>query len=364
MDSLFFSIIQHALGLSKETLPKLLSEHEAKALFSTAEKQAVLGLLIDVLFTHNIRMSQENVFDGVSILEQIKQGNEKVNNGVKELHTIMTKAGVPYEIVKGQAVASYYPKPFLRQSGDIDFYCKNHFENGVLALKDAWNVEPERHGSGKHADFTYNGNIFEIHFQLTDLYSKKRNDYFRGIVEQGSRKEICIDSSPIYTLSPSNHVLFVFLHLCYHLLSLGVGLRQFCDMAVMLHGAKEQIDMSVLRMHLYALGLDRFWCACGSILVDYLGLPEEELGFILSHKDRNYGRIIMNVVMSRGNMGHYETSHGELLIVHGYHKESKMAESKRKLQVVGIKLSHFVKFAPLAPSYACGWLWHEIKRSF
>lgn len=308
-------------------------------------------------------MPQEYVFDSVALLEQIKQENRKVNNGVKELHLVMTKACVPYEIVKGQAVASYYPKPFLRQSGDIDFYCKNHFGSGVLALKDVWNVKPERHGSGKHADFTYNGNIFEIHFQLTDLYTKKRNDYFRGIVEQGSRTEICIDGCPIYTLSPSNHVLFVFLHICYHLLSLGVGLRQFCDMAVMLHFAKEQINMPVLHTHLQTLGLEQFWCACGSILVDYLGLPEEEVGFTLSPKDRHYGRKIMNVMTFRGNMGHYETSQGELKIVHGYHKESRAAEAKRKLQAIGIKLSHFVKFAPLAPNYTYGWLWHEIKRS-
>lgn len=62
-------------------------------------------------------------------------------------------------------------------------------------------------------------------------------------------------------------------------MKVGVGLRQFCDMAVMLHYAKGDIDMCALRADLQTLGMEKAWRACGSILVDYLALPEEELGY-------------------------------------------------------------------------------------
>ena len=51
----------------------------------------------------------------------------------------------------------------------------------------------------------------------------------------------------------------------------------------------------------------------------------------------------------RGNMGHYNKRNG----FRGW---------KHKLEALGIKVSHFIKFMPLAPGYSRGWLWHEISR--
>ncbi len=158
-----------------------------------------------------------------------------------------------------------------------------------------------------------------------------------------------IDGYQIKTLSPTLHTLYVFIHLYSHLLALGVGLRQFCDLAVMLHYCKGQIDMEALRGHLEALGLDKAYRACGNILVDKLGLPAEDLGFSLSDSDWKSGKRVLDVVMYRGNMGHYNNRNG-------------FSGWKHKVESLGIKVSHFVKFMPLAPGYSCGWMWHEITR--
>ena len=50
----------------------------------------------------------------------------------------------------------------------------------------------------------------------------------------------------------------------------------------------------------------------------------------------------------RGNMGHYNKRGG----FHGW---------KHKLESTAIKLSHFVKFYPLAPSFMRDWGWSVIK---
>ncbi len=354
-EKLLFLLLRDALWHCHEELPVSLSAEEASRLFEIAEKQAVSGLAIEALIRNNVGLPQDKVFEAVGLQEQIKAQSWHVNQGIIALQKILSADSINYEVVKGQVVASYYPTPLLRQSGDIDFYCIGDiFEKVLEVVRDKWNVNAEIHGSEKHADFWYDGNVYEAHFVLTDLLSKERNEYFRRVIENDKGAAVEIDGEQIRTLSPTLHALFLFLHLWFHLMALGVGLRQFCDLAVMLkanenHNENENPNLEVLRVHLKALGMERVWKACGSILVDYLGLMEKEVGYSLTETDRKYGKRIFDIVMYRGNMGHHNKFGG----FHGW---------KHKTEAMAIKLAHFWKFWPLAPGYTCGWLWHEVAR--
>lgn len=349
-DSLIFTLLREALWRNNETVPSYLTTKKTEKLFSLAEQQAVLGLVVDSIIRHYVKMPQQWVFEAVGILEQIKQQSIVVNEGAVKLYKLMSDNGIDYVIVKGQVVASKYPDPLLRQSGDVDYYCDSkNFPLSQDAVKKYWGIEAEREESDLHVHFDYQDVTYEGHFSLTSLYSKKREEYWKQVLENDERDVVTIDGHDIKTLSATTHTLYVFIHLYSHLLALGVGLRQFCDMAVMLHYCKEQIDLETLRMHLKTLGLERAYKACGCILIDCLGLPKEDLGYTLSDADRKYGERILDVVMYRGNMGHYN-------------KQSGFSGWKHKVEALGIKLSHFVKFMPLAPEYSRGWLWHEIAR--
>lgn len=80
-----------------------------------------------------------------------------------------------------------------------------------------------------------------------------------------------IGSTNVATIEPAVHALYVFLHLYHHLVEVGVGLRQFCDLAMLL---KEDIDRNVLMKHLKVLGMERAFRACGYILTEYLGMEK------------------------------------------------------------------------------------------
>lgn len=332
------------------TIPSELLPKNTKNLFLLAEQQAVSGLVVDALIRHGVKMPQQWVFEAVGILEQIKQQSRVINEGAVKLNNMLSADGIGYVIVKGQVVASKYPDPLLRQSGDIDYYCDSkNFSLSQEAIKKHWSIEPEREKSDLHVHFDYQDVTYEGHFSLTSLYSKKRNQYWQQLLDNDEGDTVSINGNDIKTLSATTHTLYVFIHLYSHLLALGVGLRQFCDLAVMLHCCKEQIDMNVLRRHLHVLGLERAYKACGSILVEHLELPLEDLGYSLSDLDRNYGEKILEVVLYRGNMGHYN-------------KRSGFSGWKHKVEALGIKMSHFMKFMLLAPEYSRGWLWHEIIR--
>ena len=348
---LFFTLLREGLWQSEENLPSELSRWDATGLFSLAKQQTVYGLVIDSLIRHNVHIPQKMVFAAIGALEQIKRQSIIINDGVSKLHGLLTDNDTDYVIVKGQAVASYYPQPLIRQSGDIDYYCDDaNFPKSQEVIKRLWVIDVDENHSDYHVHFNHEGVIYEGHFSLVCLYSKRKEDYWKRLLAEDSGATVTIDGHQIKTLSPTLHVLYIFLHLYHHMMSLGIGLRQFCDMAVMLHYAKAEIDMSALRRHLHELGMEKAWKACGSILVDNLGLQEDELGYSLAKRDRRYGKKIMNVVLYRGNMGHYNKHNG-------------FSGWKHKVEAMCIKISHFVKFMPLAPTYSYGWLWHEVRRN-
>ncbi len=348
---LFFSLLRDALWRTGKSFPLELSLYETEKLFLLAEKQAVSGLVVDALIRHDVKMPQEWVFEAVGLVEQIKQQNKIINNGIVNFIELMSRCDINYLIVKGQVVASYYVNPLLRQSGDVDFYCDSRsFPLAQITIQNEWGIKPERGNSDRHVHFDYQEVTYEGHFSLTSFYSKRCNVYWQKLLDSDSGSTINIDGHQTQTLSPTLHSLFVFIHLYSHLIALGVGLRQFCDLAVMLHFLRDEINMDAFHRHLEVLGLCKAYRACGSILVDYLGLPEDDIGFALNEDNRKYGRIIMDVVMYRGNMGHYNKRNG----FRGW---------KHKLEATGIKLSHFMKFMLLAPRYSCGWLWYEVIRN-
>ena len=350
--TLFFAILRDALWREKrDQLPTELSDSEATAILTLAAKQTVSGLVIDALFRHNIKMPRQNVLKSIGLLERIRKNSNDVNKGAILLQQLFDESGVDYVIVKGQVVAAHYPEPLLRQSGDIDYYCNSkNFDNSQKAIQRHWGIYAEPEGSERHVHYTYKGCIYEGHFSLVSFHNKKRNAIWQQILDSDKGTTTIVDGARVRVLSPTLHAFYVFMHLYEHLLELGIGLRQFCDLAVLLHYCKNDISMDTLRMNLKALGMEKAYRACGSILVDYLGLPENELGYSIKATDRRYGKKILNVVFYRGNMGHYNKRNG----FKGW---------KHKVEASGIKISHFMKFMPLAPKYTCCLMWNEFKRN-
>ena len=352
MDSkcLLFSLLRTVLwrDISKLTPPIDVCLETLKE----AERQTVIALVLDAMDKCGIKLPSETLFDYIACLTQVEQDNKKLNAAVRALGRLLTKSNVGYAIVKGQVVGSLYPNPFLRQSGDVDFYCDNeNFDRAKRILSQEWGVKYDDTDSDMHLHFDYKEVTFEMHFSLTSFYNKRKDDYWQNLLRKDNGIEVIIDGKSVKTLSPNLHILYVFIHLYHHLMELGVGLRQLCDLAVMLHAYKAKFDYETLRHHLKELGIEKAFRACGSILVRQLGLPAEEFPYKLTDKDKLYSNKILDVVFYRGNMGHYNKKSG----FHGW---------KHNVESTGIKISHFLKFMPLAPDYSTRWLTYELGKKF
>ena len=347
---MLFELIQIAFGYKRQ-LERQLSPEEWRDVYEQATKQAVVGTVFDGVqkLPKEQWPPQSVLFEWIGQTEQIRQQNRKVNAVLKELALLFNANGIRYAVVKGQIVGSYYSNPQLRQAGDIDYYVESSdFERAKQLIESTWDVSFEETEGHHHVEFEYKGILFEQHHTLIKLYDKEKNEYWERLMKE-TFKSMEIEGVPVSVLSPTLHSLYIFLHLYHHLLELGVGLRQFCDWAAILHACKNEIDHQAIRKYLELLGIERAYRACGCLLIDYLGLPKVEFTYELKSSDKRYTMRILDVVMYRGNMGHYNLKGGHQGLWHN-------------LEAMGIKIIHFLKFMPLAPAFSWNWLVAELKR--
>ena len=301
-------------------------------------------LVLQAMEQAQVELSKEGRRRMLIYTQKAVKHNRKLNQELGALVTLFQQHDIDYVVVKGQVLAACYAHPVLRQGGDIDFYCDpENFSKAHDIIRQEWEVEEHHSDPGFHEHFSRHGIDFEMHYSLVHLHNKRKDACWEQLLCEAPKVTVDIEGHQVRTLHPTVHSLYVFLHLWNHLVELGVGLRQFCDWAMILHHHRKKIDHEALRLHLQELGLEKAYRACGCILVDRLGLPADDFPYELTAKDRRYTRRILDVVFYRGNMGLYNRKGG----IRGW---------KHVVEATGVKIAHFVKFYPLAPGFMWEWL--------
>lgn len=347
---LFLKLVRNALWQNEEELPGELSAKMAANILRGGKEQGLLGLVGEALVRNKIKMPEEQYLEFMVLMMKVKRSNEEVNEGLRRLKTLLDERGVSFVVVKGQAVGAYYPDPMLRQAGDIDYYCDaENFPKAIEAVRKGWGIDGDISNKTCHIHYDYKEVTYEGHYALTRFYNKKKNRYWQQLVDGDGGSTVAVNGMEVRTLSPTLHALYIFIHLYSHLMGLGVGFRQMCDLTVILHACHDEIDQSRMHEILRNLGMERAFRAVGCILTDCLGMPKEDLRYMLTEKDRRYAQRILDIVRYRGNMGHYNKKSGD-------------SGWRHNVEATDIKLSHFWKLWPLAPAYSRRWIAYELTK--
>ena len=302
---IFFALLRNALWgtpLRFESIP-----HPVFAsLINVAARQTVQGIVCGALIKNNIKLERDDALKAFMLQKSIKQTNNKVSNELTELVKLLNSHGIEYRMFKGQTLAQLYPNPAERVSGDIDFYCCGaYFAKATAVIQQAWNLKVLHEESEQHDAFTHNGILMELHFRMIKFESRSISRYWEKLLAYDEPVTVNVAGTEVVTLSPMLNVLYTFLHLYHHLVELGVGLRQFCDVACLLHHHRNSINRAALHRHLHAMSFTHAFAAIGWILVNKLGLPQEEFPIDITSKDKSYESYILKVVFEGGNFGHY-----------------------------------------------------------
>lgn len=284
-----------------------------KNVMELARVQAVDGLAVHALMMNQVALDRYEAAQAFALSGSVAQGNERLNSEVRDLCLLLSAHSVRFFLVKGQTIAALYPAPETRMSGDIDFYVyPDDFDRATEIIRREWDVELGTDDEGEqHLHFERHGVLFEMHYNLMHFSSKKVQKAFDAMVRDtllGTRR---IGDVEAPVLEDRLNLVYTFLHLYHHLIEVGVGLRQFFDLAILMKAMEmTPEDKREITSMLNRLGYTKAFYAIEGILADFLGLPEEKL---LAPKDAvslPLRQVIMRIVARGGNFGNHGRKHG------------------------------------------------------
>lgn len=258
------------------------------------EQIAAEPLSADLLRMHMQQGTGPLVFPLLPMTPQMKMVClQNMQNQVKLSHTLqvawsaLTQAGIQPVLMKGAGLAALYPSPEMRTWGDIDLFvgvdqyhpaCKVMRDTFPDALK--FDEELDHY---KHYNIIADGVSIETHRVSVGFQHPIDARRYAKIEHFGMTHAVPLTTnhSPL-TLTipePTFNALFVMLHAWEHATTQGANIRQFCDLTLLLHHNAAQIDRPRLKSWLQALHLLDVWRLYMYILVQHLGLPENEAPF-------------------------------------------------------------------------------------
>ncbi len=354
--SLFFELIQLSLG-RRDCFSLCPSEKDWDELFELAKKQALVG----VLFTGVERLPEEQrppkdiLLKWFAMTEMIEKENRRMNDIAVRVQERFLKDGFRSCILKGQGVATLYPKPLRRQSGDIDIWLEGERKH---IIEYALGICKPKKILWYHLDFTaVKDTEVEVHYMpswMFNLFTDRRlQAWFK---EKGNKmfknSTTLPNGSLIHVPTQDFNIVYLLIHIYRHLFEEGIGLRQLMDYYFLLLSAKENSnyeyaslvngsaevqkfrssdgecnyldrrtdehndgtsnrgDENCERIELLkSLKLHRFAKAVMWVLGEVFGL-ERDLMYV--EPDEKEGRFLLDEIMMAGNFGKYDPRRGNI----------------------------------------------------
>lgn len=308
----FFELVRAGLWGTQADAAAFGSGTDWRRLYDCGRNQTMLGVMLDGIRTlpADARPDRLLYLQWCASVARTEDNNRKLNAEIANLFALLRTHGVEPVLLKGQGVARNYPEPLHRQCGDIDIYIgKRNYElvNGLLRT-DGEETDEE---CLKHSAFSWHGVTVENHRVLIQMKSPADDRRLQRNIASwhGTEREVRFDLAGCRVSVPPVEfdAVFVLYHAVTHLLHGGVGLRQVCDWACLLHSNRATIDRRAVADELDALHLAKAARVFGALAVKYLGLPAEEVPVAFGPKDEATCDWLMGEIWDSGNFGRSDT---------------------------------------------------------
>jgi hypothetical protein len=338
---IFLSLVQSELWQNPLPSDLEMNDRLFQQIMVTSQMQTVEGIVANSLIANHIRLTKYNAAKVFAMRGHIASENDAINKELQALCHLLLSHQIKFFVVKGQTLSVLYPHPECRVCGDIDFYVyPDSFDKALEIIKKEWKVKinKEEENSEQHVSFTHNEILFEMHFCLMKFASKRNQRAFDSMIAENRLTNRLVGNIYIPVLEDELNLIYTFLHLYHHLIELGVGLRQFCDVAILMnHMRMDQDQKNNIANLLRQLGLTRSFHIVEALLHQQLGLDKDKLLFPITTSDYKYVTFMMNIIFKRGNFGKFGRKHA----VH--------SGWKYYLEALCTKIKHYSMLFSLSP---------------
>lgn len=282
--STYFELLRSALW--ETPVACNLSPENQSALWRLAAQQGTAALIFDRVLSlpPEQRPDTQTQAQMKQVCAQNMLHQENMFSVLRRTLTALDVPTIKPVLLKGFTLARLYPKPYLRQWGDIDvFVGKEAYHEGAKLLREAFPeaaLFDEEKDYYKHYNLTLKTTAIEMHRVSVGFQHPRDVRRYDRLEHEG----LFVSPRPITTeygtwLEPEErfNVLFVFIHSWEHFVTESASLRQLCDLALAIHAVADKTALTeYLKRNLKALRLFEAWRLYAYILVKYLGLPAEQ----------------------------------------------------------------------------------------
>lgn len=315
----FFELLQIALG-NRERFSVAPTFEEWREIYDNATRQALIGVMFSGVerLPAEQRPPREMILPWFMVVSKIEKRNAMMNEACAKVTERFLRDGFDCCILKGQGVATYYPAPLRRQSGDIDAWVLPKQRNGMdvdqcarMVTDYAHQFTPDTKASYHHVDFPAMKDVaVEIHYRPSYMFSAVANSrlqkYFYGEAGKQFLNTIEIGGGTVNVPTAEFNAVFLLSHIYRHLYEEGIGLRQLLDYYHMLVStglAEDKERREAVLTQLERCGMMRIAGAVMYVLRESFGMQER---YMLVEPDERTGRFLLNEIMLTGNFGQYD----------------------------------------------------------
>lgn len=313
-----------------------LSDAEWQAVYDESRHQAVQGLLYRAF-----QQLPERLFPPQAVLlrwladaDAVEQTYRQSVEATASSWQLLCQSGHQPLLQKGLAVGLLYEHPEERVYGDVDWYVDDMATAATLLRREGFAPQC---AADRSLTFTMNDTIIELHPQLTDLL---RHRQWSSLLRRDEDIAVPLTlpcGTEVRTPSPLLTLLMLQTHILKHAVTVGIGLRQFCDLARAYHTLLQHADAARTDEIFRHLGLRRWTTLVHTFMHTYLGLPAEELPTPPQASAQDCQQLL-NAILRWGNFGQN---------THAWQWANKhhMTKLNTAVQILG-NLSFALRYAP------------------
>lgn len=233
-----------------------------------------------------------------ALVMQSLANNERRMFFLGKLSKELNLAGIEHCVMKGISLASIYPMPELRISGDVDILIEPADEKKVMSFMEERNfVVAEREENAQNFTAKHpKAGLFEIHVKLFDSEFDKYVLKNKFKVQEPFATMTNPDGTELNILGKTDGLYFAASHMIKHFVKDGLGLRQISDWLLYVEKYHDEIDMNGFNYVIEELGFGKFMNAIYTIGNKYFKMNFEA--------EYEYPEDILSDMDEGGSFGH------------------------------------------------------------
>lgn len=286
-----------------------------------ARKQTVEGIIFDCLPSTLKNTNPALYSHWYKRVLGILSDGYRVEKAHGEIGQLLNSNGIKYCLLKGCRSAYYYPDPFSRALGDVDFliFPKDVDKVCEILKEKGFEQIEEETENDMHIAFIKDKVYYELHYKFDDAM-----ELTESLIEN---TEDFLLSDGKYTVKVNNeayHAIVMLLHMKRHMSQAGMGIRHLCDWAVFVNSFDNDRFIKEILPLIESKGLLKFAQALSLASNKYLGLPYREW---FGKFDEKIIDTLMDYIFTTGNFGKKEVSFAPFIS-----KNTEIGTSNRFIQ--------------------------------